>query len=130
MIVIPFSLFAFVLVNRYPYPLRAISLQVYSGFTFLMPVLALLFFLVFRLPGLGGKLAAFTFTLVVFGLVLAGLWASGLSSYYEIGGLIPLLDGSSYGFENRGRSICDLRFKSYPQTNQECCPLHVWFVER
>ena len=56
----------------------------------------LVFYLILRLPDEWRMPAAFAAGGAVFGLALAGLWASGQSEPYVVSGLIPYNDAATY----------------------------------
>jgi hypothetical protein len=61
--------------------------------------LALMFvltFLVLRIPGIAGQLLAPVYMMLVFALSVSGLWASGTSEQYVLGGTIPFSDSMLY----------------------------------
>lgn len=106
------SLYSLVLVIRVPYPIRPLSQAIRYSLTFVFPSLLLLFFFFFRIPGWWGKLISFTFTMIVFGLSLAGLWSKGDSEYYIISGLIPFVDASAY-FNDARRLLEGFQFTDF-----------------
>lgn len=89
-------LYALILINREPFPLRPISLAVRFGFTLAMPLAAVGLYLAYRLPGWAGQLTSLCATQALFGLALAGLWASGQTTSIVISGLLPWSDASDY----------------------------------
>jgi hypothetical protein len=89
-------IYVFILVNRIPDVLRPISIAVRYSFTLVMPALFVILLLVYLMPGRWGKLAAFTATIALFGLSLAGLWASGQTEPYAVSGLLPWNDAATY----------------------------------
>jgi hypothetical protein len=90
------TVFVFILVNRYPFPLRPIAIQVRYGFTLFAPIALIIFFLVFRLKGFWGNLLSFILILSLFALGLSGLWASGMTEPHVISGLLPTVDAGEY----------------------------------
>ena len=52
-VVMGMLVYALILVNRYPFPLRPISLTVQFGFTLMAPLTAPGLYLAYRLPGTG-----------------------------------------------------------------------------
>ncbi len=95
-VVMGMLVYTLILINRYPFPLRPISLAVQFGFTLMAPLVALGLYLAYRLPGWAGQLTSFCATLALFGLGLAGLWASGQTTSIVISGLLPWSDASNY----------------------------------
>jgi hypothetical protein len=89
--------FIFILVNRVPFPLRPLAVQVRYGLTLLVPIAFMIFLLIFSIKGSWGKLACFVSILSLFALGLSGLWASGSTEPQVIGGLLPVTDsGENY----------------------------------
>lgn len=63
----------------------------------LLTLIALpLLYITFRIKGFWGIFAAFSLTLLLFGLPLSGLWRSGANEPFIIGGLLPFSDAASY----------------------------------
>lgn len=67
-----------------------------TGFTIVLPALLLVSFLSFWPRGKFGTFTSLAFTLALFGLALAGLWAGGLSDTPIISGLLPWSDANGY----------------------------------
>ena len=88
--------FIFILVNRYPFPLRPMAIQARYGLTLFAPFALIVFFLVFRLKGFWGNLLSFILILSLFALGLSGLWASGMTEPHVISGLLPTVDAMEY----------------------------------
>jgi hypothetical protein len=93
------GVFVFILVNRYPFPLRPMALQARTGLTLLAPLALIAFFLVFRLKGFWGRLFSFTLIMGLFSLALSGLWASGSTEPQVISGLLPTTDAGEYYYD-------------------------------
>jgi hypothetical protein len=91
-----FFIFTLILLNRSPNVLRPLSMNIRFGFTWVIPVLAIVLYLCFRIPGRLGKFLSLTATLSLFALVLGGVWASGHTQSTYISGLIPLYDAQNY----------------------------------
>lgn len=89
-------IFSLILANRSPNLLRPVSMALRTGFGLVIPITALILYLVFRIPGRSGDLLGMVATLSLFAMPLAGLWASGQSQSVSISGLIPLTDAASY----------------------------------
>lgn len=88
-------LFILVLVNRLPL-LRQVGVQARYGFTITVPLILLVYFLLFRIKGRFGWPTGLAVTLVLFAFTLAGLWASGQSEANVISGLLPWSDANSF----------------------------------
>ena len=69
-----------------------------ARYDLLIPLVVLLILnpLVLNLPGLVGQLVTPVYLMVVFSLPVSGLWASGTSEQYVLGGTIPYSDTLSY----------------------------------
>ncbi len=106
------GVFVFILVNRYPFPLRPMALQVRTGLTLLAPIALFAFFLVFRLKGFWGRLLSFTLTMGLFSLALSGLWASGSTEPQVISGLLPTTDAGGYYYDAL-RLLNGVRFSDF-----------------
>ena len=90
------TVFIFILVNRYPFPLRPMAIQARYGFTLFAPFAFIVFFLFFRLKGFWGNLLCFILILSLFALGLSGLWASGMTEPQVISGILPTVDAGEY----------------------------------
>ena len=75
---------------------RQIGLAFRYGFTTTVIPMALILFLGYMLPGWWGRAIALGLTLICFALPLSGLWASGESEQYLLGGLLPYSDAGVY----------------------------------
>jgi hypothetical protein len=71
-------------------------MNVRFGFALVVPLLSIILYLSFHLPGWQGKMFNLTATLSLFALALAGVWASGHTQSISISGLIPLYDAQAY----------------------------------
>jgi len=89
------ALAAAVWVLTTPLP-RVVGLSARYDLTLVVPAALILLTLAFRLRGGWGQSAALGLTLVLFCLPLAGLWASGASESYTVGGLLPYSDAQVY----------------------------------
>ncbi len=89
------ALAAAVWVLTTPLP-RVVGLTARYDLTLVVPAALVFLALVFRLRGEWGQSAALGLTLVLFCLPLAGLWASGASESYTVGGLLPYSDAQVY----------------------------------
>jgi hypothetical protein len=95
-IVLAVSVFVLILLNRSPNLLRPLSLSARTGFNVTVLLFFLLLYLSFRLPGWVGRLLSITLTLALFGLALAGLWATGQTQSTVLSGIVPLYDAADY----------------------------------
>lgn len=106
-----FSIFTLILLNRSPNLLRPLSMNLQFGFTWIIPPLFIILYLAFRLSGWPGKLISLILSLILFGLALAGIWASGHTQSVYISGLIPLHDAQAYYVDGlrvlAGRNMSD-----------------------
>jgi hypothetical protein len=91
-----FFIFTLILLNRSPNLLRPLSMNLQFGFTWVIPLLFIVLYLAFSIPGWPGSLIGLTATLALFALALAGIWASGHTQSVYISGLIPLRDAQFY----------------------------------
>ena len=71
-----------------------------------------LFYFAFNLKGVFGTLAVLSLTLLLFGLPLSGLWRSGASEPFIIGGLLPFSDAASY-YSDALRVVEGYRFSAF-----------------
>ncbi len=79
----------------------------------LLTLIALpLLFFTFRLKGFWGIFAGLGLTLLLFGLPLSGLWRSGASEPFIIGGLLPFSDAASY-YSDALRVVEGFRFSAF-----------------
>ncbi|MBA3073090.1 MAG: hypothetical protein FP831_05805, partial [Anaerolineae bacterium] len=79
----------------------------------LLTLIALpLFYLTFRIKGILGIFAGLSLTLLLFGLPLSGLWQSGASEPFIIGGLLPFSDAASY-YSDALRVVEGYRFSAF-----------------
>jgi hypothetical protein len=94
-----FSLLTYLIILRVGVP-QQIGLSVRYG---LFPVIVaiILFYPAFRLSGRIGTVTSLSLTLVLFALPLSGLWNSGTTEYFVIGGLLPWSDASNYYHDAR-----------------------------
>ncbi len=63
--------------------------------------LALIIFLLFQLPERSSRILLFGVISAILVLPIAGLWASGQSEQYLMGGIIPFSDARSYFTDSR-----------------------------
>ena len=91
--IIAFTLYGFVLALVLP---RQIGLTFRYDFSIVIPFIYLLLGLSFYFSGYKGRLIALSVTLIIFALPLSGLWNSGNSERYLIGGLFPFSDAYHY----------------------------------
>ncbi|NPV85182.1 MAG: hypothetical protein HPY45_04130 [Anaerolineae bacterium] len=92
-VIIPICLYAALLSVYLPHGL---GLSLRYDFASILPPLFLVFLLAFQPRGNIGRLFGLTVTLLCFALPLSGLWASGQSEQYLLGGLIPYSDADHY----------------------------------
>lgn len=79
----------------------------------LLTLIALpLLYITFRIKGFWGIFAAFSLTLLLFGLPLSGLWRSGANEPFIIGGLLPFSDAASY-YSDALRVVEGHRFSAF-----------------
>ena len=90
------SVFALILLNRSPNLLRPLSLHARTGFNLAVLLLFVLLYISFRVPGAAGRFLSLTFTLALFALPLAGLWATGQTQSTVFSGIVPLFDAADY----------------------------------
>lgn len=89
-------LFSLVFLTRSPGFLRPFGIALRTDFWPIVPLTALLVYVIYRIPGRIGELSAFAIVMILFALGLAGLWASGNTQTSTISGLIPMNDARSY----------------------------------
>lgn len=65
----------------------------------LLVTVSLLLALIYALPGRVGTLVAWSATLLLFALPLAGFWEGGISFRYVFGGLLPFRDAAGYYYD-------------------------------
>jgi hypothetical protein len=106
-----FSAFTFILFNRSPNILRPLSMNIRFGFTWLIPALFIMLYLLSRMRGWLGKLSILTATLSLFAFALSGMWASGHTQSTVLSGLIPMYDAQTYHVDAlrllAGRSVSE-----------------------
>jgi hypothetical protein len=90
------GLFIMILVNRQPNLLRPMSMQARTGLGLFVPVATLVVCALFQIRNWIRPALAFAASLGLFGLSLAGLWASGQTQTVVISGLVPLTDAANY----------------------------------
>ena len=88
--------FVFTAYSHIPVEIRSLAVTVRYSFVSTSIGMLLLFYLILRLPEGWRILAAFVAGGALFGLALAGLWASGQSEPYVVSGLIPYNDAATY----------------------------------
>jgi hypothetical protein len=88
--------FLFTAYSHFPVEIRTLASTVRYSFVSTSIGILLAFYLILRLPDAWRRPVAFAAGGVVFGLALAGLWASGQSEPYVVSGLIPYNDAATY----------------------------------
>lgn len=88
--------FLFTAYSHMPVEIRSLAVAVRYSFASTSVVLLVILYLSLRLPGRWSTPVVFSVTGAVFGLALAGLWASGQSEPYVVSGLIPYNDAATY----------------------------------
>jgi len=106
-----FALAIYGLVLWLPIP-TAIGLFVRHNLVLLTLIALPLLFITFRIKGVWGTFAALSLTLLLFGLPLSGLWHSGASEPFIIGGLLPFSDAASY-YSDALRVVEGFRFSAF-----------------
>ena len=96
LLVVPVMVYTLVLINRSPNLLRPASLAVRFSFNGVILIILLLFWGSFSIKGWPGRWISLTLVLGVFGLALAGIWASGQSDALIMTGLLPVSDAQGY----------------------------------
>ena len=91
---LPFLAYAAVLASKIPIKIGW-EARTGTGTAFLL-LFAVLLYPIFRHSGWWEDLGSLAVTLVFFALPLSGLWNSGFSNGYVIGGLLPFADGVYY----------------------------------
>jgi len=81
--------------------LSGLGLSLRYDFSTVVVPAFLVVYLVLRIPGWPGRVIAATFIVLLFGLALSGLWASGISEPNAVSGLLPFSDASSYYLDAR-----------------------------
>lgn len=94
-------------------PIPAVAgLFVRYNLVLLSLILLPLLFLAFRQKGVAGTFTALSLSLLLFGLPLSGLWRSGASEPFIIGGLLPFSDAASY-YSDALRVVEGYRFSAF-----------------
>ncbi len=99
------------LILFFPIP-AAIGLFVRYNLALLTLIMLPIIYFVFRLKGGWGTFSGLTVTLLLFGLPLSGLWQSGASEPFIIGGLLPFSDAASY-YTDALRVVEGFRFSAF-----------------
>ncbi|PKN98507.1 MAG: hypothetical protein CVU42_11845 [Chloroflexi bacterium HGW-Chloroflexi-4] len=105
------AMFVYTLLVLLPIP-AAVGLFVRYNLVLLIIITLPLLFITFRIKGFLGTLAALSLTLILFGLPLSGLWRSGASEPFIIGGLLPFSDAASY-YSDALRVVEGFRFSAF-----------------
>ena len=96
LVLVPTAAYLSMLVLRVAVPIRPISIALRYSFALVFPVVAVLVYLSFRIPGYWGRLISLTLAMALFGLATAGFWASVQSEDQALSGLLPWNDSTSY----------------------------------
>ncbi len=91
---------------------RQIGLTMRYSFYLVVLIVGLGGYAAFRIPGLLGRTMALSFLLAMFALLLTGLWASGQSEQYILGGIFPWSDANNYYFDAL-RSLEGVKFGTF-----------------
>ncbi len=105
------ALGVYALVLALPLP-RQIGLTMRYSFYLVAPLMGLVGYATLRIPGWLGRALALSFLLGMFGLLLSGLWASGQSEQYILGGIFPWSDANNYYFDAL-RSLEQVKYSSF-----------------
>jgi len=110
-LILYFAIFVFwiIIVNRSPNFLRPLSMLLRTGYTIVVPSIYIVFFLAFRIKGWPGTLLSLLLTVSIFGLALAGAWASGQTESGILSGVVPMFDSASY-YSDALRLLAGQRF--------------------
>jgi hypothetical protein len=92
------SILAFFLLIPTP---RQFGLSLRYDFLIILAAIGLVVFLVLKLSGKISDLLLFIFTSFIFVLPISGLWFSGQSEQYVLGGIIPFSDARNYFMDSR-----------------------------
>jgi hypothetical protein len=88
--------YSLVLINRSIGFIAKAGIKVEAGFGTVLPIIMIIMYLAFIIPGWIGNTISATTTLSLFGLTLVGIWVSGQTKSTIISGFIPVRDASSY----------------------------------
>jgi hypothetical protein len=105
-------MFLYAAYGRFPVDIRTLAATVRYSFVSTSFLVLLIFYLILRLPGRWRLVATFAAAATLFGLALAGLWASGQSEPYVVSGLIPYNDAATYSI-NANKLLDGLRFSGF-----------------
>jgi len=89
-------LYALVLLIKAPFPLRPLSVIARYGFASVIPVLLVIFAVIYKLPGRLSSALNLLLICVLFALTLKGLWESGTTEPSIVNGLFPWQDAAQY----------------------------------
>jgi hypothetical protein len=89
-------LYGLVLWVPLPSVIQQLGLDLRYGFPTPLIILAIVLYIVYRLPGWLGEISSALLTLSVFALCLLAIWVSGQSENYIFAGLLPWSDASGY----------------------------------
>ena len=106
-----FAIFVFwiIIANRSPNFLRPLSMLLRTGYTVVVPSIYFVLYLAFRIKGWPGNLLSLSLTLTIFGLALAGAWASGQTESGILSGVVPMFDSTGY-YSDAQRLLAGQRF--------------------
>ena len=90
------GIFCVFILNRKIVPLGELGFSARVDFFPIIPILAVVMYLVFLIRGRVGELMGMAFAMALFSLPLIGLWQSGHTHTTALGGLIPLGDAKIY----------------------------------
>ncbi|MCX6054173.1 MAG: hypothetical protein NTZ74_04510 [Chloroflexi bacterium] len=110
-LIVLLALAAYAAILFLPIP-ASIGLFVRYDLLFLSILALPILFVAFRLRGSVGFLLALGSTLILFALPVSGLWHSGASEPFIIGGLLPFSDAASY-YSDAQRLVEGYRFSAF-----------------
>jgi hypothetical protein len=99
-IVLGVTLFALILLNRYPHLFRPAAIQIRYGFTIPIPVIFLILTFVMWKDRWINVVGLFLMCLTIFAMALVGLWASGQTEGQVISGILPDTDAAFYYYDS------------------------------
>lgn len=108
-VIAAFGIYISILILPIP---ASIGLFVRHNLVLLTLIFLVLIYFSLRLKGGWGTFAGLSLTLLLFGLPLSGLWHSGASEPFIIGGLLPFSDAASY-YSDALRVVEGYRFSAF-----------------